>query len=139
MTHLPSNGLQLFAVHTLNRRDGVSLSAHSAHTGPADRRSPGHQPNLGLRRRRGEFEYVKAKPLGDGFTGVPVREIRGAVLRPFLENRMSVGANFLLAGGYTGQTTETLALPSDPLAFERVVGVPLKSYVSLSWTYYFGK
>ena len=86
---------------------------------------------------RGEFEYVKAKPLGDGFTGVPVREIRGAVLRPFLENRMSIGANFLLAGGYTGQTTEILALPTDPSPFERIVGVPLKSYVSLSWTFYF--
>jgi hypothetical protein len=48
---------------------------------------------------RGEFEYVKAKPLGDGFVGVPVREIRGAVLRPFKENRMSVGANFLIASG----------------------------------------
>ena len=88
---------------------------------------------------RGEFEYVKAKPLGDGFTGVPVREIRGAVLRPFLENRMSIGANFLVADGYTGQTTETLALPTDPSPFERIVGVPLKSYVSLSWTYYFRK
>jgi hypothetical protein len=88
---------------------------------------------------RGEFEYVKATPLGDGFTGVPVREIRGAVLRPFFENRMSIGANFLLASGYTGQTTETLALPTDLTAFERVVGVPLKSYVSLSWTYYFKK
>jgi hypothetical protein len=88
---------------------------------------------------RGEFEYVKAKPLGDGFTGVPVREIRGAVLRPFLENRMSIGANFLLATGYTGQTTETLALATDPYPFERLVGVPLKSYVSLTWTYYFKK
>jgi hypothetical protein len=88
---------------------------------------------------RGEFEYVKAKPLGDGFTGVPVREIRGAVLRPFLENRMSIGANFLLASGYTGQTIETLALPTDSSPFERIVGVPLKSYVSLSWTYYFKK
>ena len=88
---------------------------------------------------RGEFEFVKAKPLGDGFTGVPVTEVRGAVLRPFLENRMSIGANFLIAGGYTGQTTEVLALPNDPEPFERVVGVPLKSYVSLSWTYYFRK
>ena len=88
---------------------------------------------------RGEFEYVKAKPLGDGFTGVPVREIRGAVLRPFLENRMSIAANFMLASGYTGQTTETLALPTDPFPFERIVGVPLKSYLSLSWTYYFKK
>jgi len=88
---------------------------------------------------RGEFEYVKAKPLGDGFTGIPVREIRGAVLRPFQDNHMSIRANFLLASGYTGQTTETLALPTDPSSFERIVGVPLKSYVSLSWTYYFKK
>src|SRR6202021_2704209 len=88
---------------------------------------------------RGEFKYVKAMPLGDGFTGLPVREIRGAVLRSFKENQMSVGANFLLASGYTGQTTETLAIPTDPSRLERVVGVPLKSYVSLSWTYYLKK
>ena len=88
---------------------------------------------------RGEFEFVKAKPLGDGFTGVPVTEVRGAVLRPFLDNRMSIGANFLIASGYTGQTTEVLALPADSSPFERVVGVPLKSYVSLSWTYYLKK
>jgi len=88
---------------------------------------------------RGEFEYVKAKPLGDGFTGLPVREIRGAILRPFLDYRMSIGANFVLASGYTGQTTETLALPSDSLPFERIVGVPLKSYVSLSWICYLKK
>lgn len=88
---------------------------------------------------RGEFEYVRAKPLGDGFTGVPVTEFRGAVLRPFREETMSLAANFLIAKGYTGQTTEILALPTDPAPFERVVGVPLKSYVSLSWTYYFRK
>jgi hypothetical protein len=88
---------------------------------------------------RGEFKYVKAMPLGDGFTGLPVREIRGAVLRSFKENQMSVGANFLLASGYTGQTTETLAIPTDPSRLERVVGVPLKSYVSLSWTCYLKK
>ena len=50
---------------------------------------------------------------------------------------MSIAANFLIASGYTGQTTEVLALPTDPLPFERVVGVPVKSYISLSWTYYF--
>ena len=86
---------------------------------------------------RGEFEYVRAKPLGDDFTSVPVREFRGAVLRPFRENRMSIGVNFLFASGYTGQTTEVLALPTEPAPFERVVGVPLKSYVSVSWTCYF--
>lgn len=88
---------------------------------------------------RGEIEYVRAKPLGDGFTGVPVTEFRGAVLKPFREETMSLAANFLIAKGYTGQTTETLSYPPDTAPIERVVGVPLKSYVSLSWTYYFRK
>jgi hypothetical protein len=88
---------------------------------------------------RGEFEFVRAKPLGDGFVCVPVVEMRGAVLRPFLENRMSAGANFLIASGYTGQTTETITSLAGICSAECVVGVPLKSYVSLSWTYYFKK
>lgn len=86
---------------------------------------------------RGEYEYVRAKPLGDGFVGVPVNEFRGAVLRPFLENRMSIAANFLVASGYTGQTTEVLAYPPNTSTVEQVVGVPLKSYISASLTYYF--
>jgi hypothetical protein len=86
---------------------------------------------------RGEYEYVRAKPLGDGFIGVPVTEFRGAVLRPFLENRMSLAANFLIANGYTGQTTEVLSYPANLPAVEQVVGVPLKSYISASITYYF--
>ena len=90
-------------------------------------------------RFRGELEYVRAKPLGDGFTGVPVTEFRGAVLRSFSEERMSLAASFLIANGYTGQTTEALALPNEPGPFERVVGVPLKSYVSFSWRYRFKK
>jgi hypothetical protein len=49
---------------------------------------------------------------------------------------MSIAVNFLIANGYTGQTTEVLALPNELTPFERVVGVPLKSYVGLSWTYY---
>lgn len=88
---------------------------------------------------RGEFEFIKAKPLGDGFVGVPVTEVRGAILRPFFENRMFLGANFLIAHGYTGQTTETILLQPAPCPIECIVGVPLKSYVSLSWTYYFKK
>jgi hypothetical protein len=88
-------------------------------------------------RARGEFEFVKAKPLDNGFVGTPVTEIRGSLLRPFLEDRMSIGANFLIAHGYTGQTVETLAYPTGTEPVDRVVGVPLKSYVSLSWTYYF--
>lgn len=88
-------------------------------------------------RARAEYEFVKAKPLGDGFIGVPVNEFRGAILRPFLEDRTSIAVNFLIASGYTGQTTEVLALPNEQTPFERIVGVPLKSYVGLSWTYYF--
>jgi hypothetical protein len=88
---------------------------------------------------RSEIEYVQAKPLGNGFVGVPVTEVRGAVLRPFLENRMSLGANFMMADGYTGQMTEVLSYPSDLTPTEQVVGVPLKSYVSASFTYYFKK
>ncbi len=52
---------------------------------------------------------------------------------------MSIAANFLIASGWTGQTTETLAYPPGALPVEQVVGVPLKSYVSASWTYYFKK
>jgi hypothetical protein len=70
---------------------------------------------------------------------VPVIEVRGALLRPFLENRMSLGANFLIASGYGGQTTETIPSQPGPCPIEYVVGVPLKSYVSVSWTYYFKK
>ena len=88
---------------------------------------------------RGEFEFVKAKPLGDGFVGVPVYEVRGAVLRPFLQNRMSLAVNFLAASGYTGQTTETIQGWPGSCGVECVVGVPLKSYVSGSWTYYWKK
>lgn len=88
---------------------------------------------------RGEFEFVKGKPLGDGFVGEAVTEVRGAVIRPFLANRMSLGANFLVASGSTGQTTETIPTQAAPCPVECIVGVPLRSYVSLSWTYYFPK
>ncbi len=88
---------------------------------------------------RGEFEFVRTEPVGDGFVGVPVYEVRGAILRPFLNRRMSLGANFLIASGYTGQTTETIPNQPEPCPSECVVGVPLKSYLSLSWTYYFKK
>jgi hypothetical protein len=74
--------------------------------------------------------------LGDGFVSLPVAEARGAMSRPFLHYRMSVGANFLIAHGYRGQTTETILLRPAPFPIEGVVGVPLKSYVSLSWIYY---
>ncbi len=80
---------------------------------------------------RAEFEEVGRKPLGDGFTGVPVREFRGALERSISE-RLEAGVNFLIASGYTGQTTEVLA------GTEQVVGVYLPSYASVSLSYRFG-
>jgi len=88
-------------------------------------------------RARSEFEYVGAKPLGDGFVGVANTEVRGALLRTFRQGRMDLGVNFLIANGYTGQTTEVVALAEDATPFERIVGVRLPSYVSVSYTYRF--
>jgi hypothetical protein len=52
-----------------------------------------------------------------------------------------MGVHFQIASGYTGQTTEVLALPlpgeGDP--FERVVGVYIPSYATLSFSYHFGR
>lgn len=117
---------------------------------------------------RGEFEYVGAKPLGTGCgpsgagpcTGVPVKEFRGALVRPFLGGRMTAGVNFLIASGYTGQTTETFCLFSPappppgsvlcPAPFPTpglvgvvspgagIVGVRIPSYASISVTYRWG-
>jgi hypothetical protein len=94
-------------------------------------------------RARGEFEYVGAKPLGelvssvpssDAF-GVPNTEFRGAVLRSFKQSRMDLGVNFLIASGYTGQTTEQL----EASPFMSVVGVGLHSYASVSFSYHFDR
>jgi hypothetical protein len=96
-------------------------------------------------RARGEFEYVGRKFLGNDalgtvLTAVPVREFRGSLGRSFGEGRFDVGLNFLLADGFTGQTVETLALSSETAApFPRVVGVPLKSYASVSFNYRLGR
>jgi hypothetical protein len=99
-----------------------------------------HLP-FGLRGRC-EFEFVRAKPLGDGFVGTSTPEFRGALLRPFFDGKMTLSTEFLIADGYTGQTTEVFAFPGDPTfptPIERVVGVPLKSYITASWTYHFGR
>jgi hypothetical protein len=93
---------------------------------------------------RGEFEYVAAKPLGTGCDsvnpnaeciGVPVKEFRGAVVRPFLNSRLDAGVNFLIASGRTGQTTETFGSST----VSEVVGVRIPSYASISLTYRFGR
>ena len=92
---------------------------------------------------RGEFEYVGTKPLGTGClpvlmnecTGTPLKEFRGALVRPFLNGRLTAGVNFLIASGYTGQTTENF-YPSD---VQEVVGVRIPSYASATLTYRFGR
>ncbi len=98
---------------------------------------------------RAEFEYVGHKPLGDGFEAVPVKEFRGAVVKPVPKYRLEFGVDFLVARGYTGQTTENLpagwtpaaGLPGCPASAldcatqEMAVGVRLPSYVGGSVRY----
>jgi len=109
---------------------------------------------------KGEFEYVGRKVVGNGCDesnpndltfycfGVPNKELRLALARPFLEGRINVGLNMMIASGYTGQTTEDFAtdykpgyvgplpVPENPIA--EVVGVRIPSYASVSFTYRFG-
>lgn len=93
---------------------------------------------------KGEFEFVGRKPLGTGCyprnstaecVGTPVKEFRGALVRPFLNGRLDVGVNVLFASGYTGQTTENF-YPSD---IQEVVGVRIPSHASLIFVYRFAK
>jgi len=92
---------------------------------------------------RGEFEYVGRKPLGTGCapnlnaecTGTSVKEFRGALVRPFQNGRLTAGANFLIASGYSGQTTENFY----PSSVQEVVGVRIPSNASVSLTYRFGR
>jgi hypothetical protein len=86
---------------------------------------------------RGEYEHVGIKPLGGGFNSVPVREFRGALIRPFETKGIDVGLNVFIASGYGGQTVETLAILGEGEPFDRVTGFPLRSYVTASLTYHF--
>ena len=88
-------------------------------------------------RAAAEFEDVGRKPLGDGFTAVPVREIRGSLTRSFRSELFEAGVHFLLASGYTGQTLETLQMTNETLPTERVVGVRNQSYAGVSLIYHF--
>lgn len=90
-------------------------------------------------RARSEFEEVGRKPLGDNFTGVPVREFRLSLVRSFRDGQIDLAMNSLITRGYAGQTVETLHAAGNLAPVETVVGVPLKSYVSLSWTYNFSR
>ena len=92
---------------------------------------------------RGEFEYIPAKPLGTGCLpnpdeeclGVPVKEFRAAVIRPFMNGRLTAGVNMLIARGHTGQTLETFS-PSD---VAEVAGIRIPSYASVTFSYRFGR
>ena len=114
---------------------------------------------------RGEYEYVGHKQLDLGnpqhpapYEAIPVGETRLAVVRPFLNGRLELGANGMLARGYSGQTTETFnpgwqmgtvpycAAGSGPSGLandfdcgtnEQIVGIRTVSWVggSISWRF----
>jgi hypothetical protein len=112
---------------------------------------------------KGEFEYVGRKVVGNGCDennpndlttycrGVPNKEFRLGVVRPFLEGKINVGVNMMIARGYTGQTAENFAtnyapgqvglvggaVPENPIA--EVVGVRIPSYASVNLTYRSGR
>lgn len=88
---------------------------------------------------RGEYETVERKPLGDGFVSVPVREFRSALVRSFRQDKIQVGIHFQIARGFTGQTTEVLGLPGEGEPFERVTGVYVPSYATLSISYHLSR
>lgn len=82
-----------------------------------------------------EFEYVKGKPLGDGISGAPLTEVRMGLYHSWLDGRLTAGLQGQLSQGFSGQTTEMLALPGEAAAFERAVGVPAASFASASLTW----
>jgi hypothetical protein len=92
---------------------------------------------------RGEFEFVGRKPLGTGCLpdlnaqclGTSVREFRAAVARPFLDERLTLGANLLVASGFSGQTIENFGASQ----IQEVVGVRIPSYASFNLTYRLGR
>jgi hypothetical protein len=55
---------------------------------------------------------------------IPVGETRLAVVRTFLGGRLEVGANGMLARGYTGQTTETIAPLASGAPWQVGDGIP---------------
>ncbi|WP_263358954.1 TonB-dependent receptor [Acidicapsa ligni] len=118
---------------------------------------------------RGEYEYVGHKFLDVGnaahpgqYEAIPVGETRLALVRSFLDGRLELGVDGLVARGYTGQTTETfdpnwsvatsstnlpycaagsgpsgLAKDFDCGTVERAVGIRMVSYIggSISWRF----
>jgi hypothetical protein len=102
---------------------------------------------------KGEYEYVARKPVGTGCdtsipgggnaecVGVPVKEFRASLVRPFFDGRLNVGVNMLIASGFTGQTTENFWNFATQQAnqVQEVVGVRIPSYASVNLTYRFGR
>jgi Carboxypeptidase regulatory-like domain len=122
---------------------------------------------------RAEYEYVGHKFLDVGdadhpeqYEAIPVGETRIAMVRSFLDGRLELGADGMLARGYTGQTTETFDpnwsvatsatnlpycapgsgpshLPTDfdCGTIERSVGIRMVSWVggSISWRFNSGR
>jgi hypothetical protein len=113
---------------------------------------------------RAEYEYVGHKLLDVGnanhpepYEAIPVGETRIAFVRPFMDGRLQLGVNGMIARGYTGQTTETFApgwkIGDPPPAcapgvdgiannfdcgtVERAVGIRMVSWVggSISWRF----
>jgi hypothetical protein len=81
---------------------------------------------------RGEYEYVGHKILDAAnsqnswkqLEAIPVGETRLALVRTFLNGRLEVGANGMLARGYTGQTTETIAPLASGAPWQVGAGIP---------------
>ncbi len=100
---------------------------------------------------KSEFEYVGRKVVGNGCneqgflsgdqnalndycTGVPNKEFRLALARPFLDGRLQLGLNMMVASGWTGQTTENFAcgyypsLECPQIGGEPIVTTPFRVY-----------
>ena len=91
---------------------------------------------LRLQARAG-FDYVGRRPLGEGFTAIPIRTLRSSFQRPFASGRVDAGLRLQWGGGYTGQTVEALRLAGEALTRDRVVGVRQTSYAALTFNYHF--
>lgn len=84
------------------------------------------------------MQYVKAKPSGDGFVGVPLRELHMELSKSLREGQWNLSANGQWMSGLSGQTLETIAIDT-AIATKRRVGVPAISYAMLGMRYNFDR
>lgn len=92
---------------------------------------------------KAEVEFLGKKPLGTGCLpnvdvqclGTSVKELRGSIVRPLLNDRLNIGVNLLLSSGFSGQTVENFGASE----VQEVVGVRIPSYASVNITYRFGR